>query len=513
MSARLCLPYHKHAREALKAVELALDRGELSGVYPLANFSKLCFDVFKGKTPPPLEGFSGRLRALVERSAGLRPDKRAWLVQAETVLHLSERLLGMASPPKGRDSATDSTIEVHRLRQRNYGTYSTPNYVVDCLVRRVFGALDPDLQADGSRVDVFDLSAEAGHFALSTLGLHSRPEVAFHALDRDPEAVALNRVILDYAKTRHDGAPFQFRSRLADSVIAPLPKHHLGTIDAVIGNPPWKTMHPTDEKALAEAYEPFLRARFDVYLAFILRADQLLRPGGILGLVLPSAFLYNDNAESVRSLLLDLYDPIHLGIFPRRTFIELEGVAPIILILKKKNEARRHRYLTEINIYRSLDENAKPATSIRINAASMWRQTPRSVFSHTVADTSLVTFAKTAPCIALSEIGVFSSGAKLNSRKGVAAEVPFLGVGAKCICPFHISTSAGVNFEDGAPAFDRSPPTEYLDAPKVFFQTVRCIRPSISSGSSLSVSITNSAFPPPSEPANSEFFCAILDAL
>jgi hypothetical protein len=472
LSARLSFTYHRQAKDALAVLDLAFAPGCEATNGPLATFARLCFQALGEDEGEALGPFLPVLKRLAGRCASLSSEKPRWLIEAELVLHLSERLLGQSrwSPVTGPAA---SATQVHRTRRRACGTYSSPNYIADRLCQSVFSELRRTSR--GPRpLRVVDLSAEAGHFALAARSQPNRPALEFLALDRDFEAISLLQVIQDFAAARSSGAVFRLDARVADSIVGAPLSAHLGTTDAVIGNPPWKTMHPTDERAYAEKYGDLLRGRFDVYQAFMLRADELLRPGGVLAVTVPSALLYTDNARDVRRYLLDKYHPLLLEVYPRRTFIELPSVTPIILVLKKKRRSEYGSRKMAVSVYRSLEEKATPARTFPLDTRIAWPAEGRAVWSVCAIAPERFTVPSGLSAIRLFEMGVFSSGAKLNSTKRAKTDTDFYAVGAKALCPFFLDRSACDHHRVGLAAFDRKPPTDLVGRFKVLFQTLRC---------------------------------------
>lgn len=321
----------------LAALDQDFEAGDVTARGPVATFARLCLQSLSGRQAGALGVFPPILKRLVTRSAILSPEKPQWLIEAEVVLHLSERMLGL-SRWSASDSKAAPAIQVHRTRRRACGTYSTPNYIADHLCAAVFPELGQ--RSVGSQpLRVLDLSAEAGHFALAALAFPNRPSLEFFAFDRDPEAIALLRTIHDYAGPRNSGPAFRLDAQVADSIIGAPLSSHLGKTDAVIGNPPWKTMHPTDKKAYVERYSCFLRGRFDVYQAFLLRADEFLRPGGILAMAVPSSLLYTDNACEVRRYLKDRYHPISLRFIHAAHLSSFQASLQLFLFLRRESPA------------------------------------------------------------------------------------------------------------------------------------------------------------------------------
>jgi hypothetical protein len=478
MSARLCHGHHRRALEALRRVEGALFSGLLTGSAPLQIFVRLCFSAFDNPSSQArthLGTFIDSLTTLRAASVAARPDKPAWLIESEIVLHVSERLLGYADRDVCCGSVLAEQVRVHRVRQRECGTYSTPNYVADSLFDCVIEELRRSgLRAPSMPARIVDLSVEGGHFPLVALARAERMPLDIIGFDRDPEAISLATVLMKRAARAAGASPTTFRARVGDSVRGPVPPTLAGNVDAVFGNPPWKTIHPTDEDELRQQYAPMLCGRFDVYLAFMLRADALLRPGGAMAFVLPSAFLYNDNAARVRTFLLERYDPVSLFTYRRRTFVELPSVAPIVIVLRKKRPGRPRKRSTTIAVHRSLEEVNAPKLIYRMDAASIWSAHPRKVFSHINSQASPWESIRSDRA-ALAELGVFSSGARLSARRKVRTWTEFSAVSAKNLTQFHTCDRNIAHFRAGDGAFSGPPPLQHLSSSKVFFQTLRCV--------------------------------------
>lgn len=438
---------------------------------PVITFAQLCFQSLAGAPAEALGAFSHVLKQLASRCASLSPEKPRWLTDAELILHLSERLLGLSRWSLAA-SQTASATRVHRTRRQACGTYSSPNYIADRVCATVFSELQ---RRSGTRpITMVDLSAEAGHFALAARAQAHRPPVEFLARDRDPEAMALLKAIQGNLTAHDTTAAFQLDAHVDDSIAGASLSSRLGAIDAVVGNPPWKTMHATDEQAYVDRYGSYLRGRFDVYQAFMLRADELLRPGGLLAVAVPSALLYTDNAREVRRYFLANYQPVWLGTYPRRTFVELPSVAPIVLVLRKRGSEQEAGKLS-VSVHRSLKENPAPARAFDIDTRVAWPSEGRAVWPVSTIAPDRFNDRSQGPAIRLSDMGVFSSGAKLSSTKRVETDVEFYGVGAKAVCPFFLDRSACDHYRMGVAAFDRRPRANLIHRSKVLFQTVRCV--------------------------------------
>jgi hypothetical protein len=109
----------------------------------------------------------------------------------------------------------------------------------------------------------------------------------------------------------------------------------------IIGNPPWGA----DTSEYAAGLEGFVASKRqgDTAFVFVELALQLLKPGGILGFVLPDSILINEELTTVRRLLVEentLLQVLKLG----------EGVFPgvyrgsVVLIVRKSRPQPGSRF-------------------------------------------------------------------------------------------------------------------------------------------------------------------------
>jgi type I restriction-modification system DNA methylase subunit len=82
---------------------------------------------------------------------------------------------------------------------------------------------------------------------------------------------------------------------------------------AIIGNPPYvRNQHfieayPKQAKILQKRYVSFSEGNADIYLPFVERAFEVLRPDGVLSYIMPHRFWANDYGKQVRNLLSSTY--------------------------------------------------------------------------------------------------------------------------------------------------------------------------------------------------------------
>ena len=84
-----------------------------------------------------------------------------------------------------------------------------------------------------------------------------------------------------------------------------------GRFDCVIGNPPYVKLQnfrkssPQVAAYLVNRYRSAQTGNFDLYLPFIERGLELLKPGGRLGMIAPSVWLFNEYGEGLRTLVAE----------------------------------------------------------------------------------------------------------------------------------------------------------------------------------------------------------------
>ena len=96
----------------------------------------------------------------------------------------------------------------------------------------------------------------------------------------------------------HDKRPFDWQQEFRDI-------RARGGFDIVIGNPPYVGFHgfEEDKPYLRENYAT-ARSRFDLYIPFVERAYQLLKPGGLFGFICPTNFMKRAHGQALRDFLL-----------------------------------------------------------------------------------------------------------------------------------------------------------------------------------------------------------------
>ena len=127
-----------------------------------------------------------------------------------------------------------------------------------------------------------------------------------------------------------------------------LRNHPLDSADFVVGNPPYirlENVHPDVMAAYRRACTT-MRGRSDIYVGFIERGLQLLRPGGVLGYICADRWMRNQYGADLRQLIADSYavDTV-LTMHDADAFENDVSAYPAIVVLK--NEVQRRANVVE----------------------------------------------------------------------------------------------------------------------------------------------------------------------
>lgn len=107
--------------------------------------------------------------------------------------------------------------------------------------------------------------------------------------------------------------------------------------DVVIANPPYvRTQVLGANRAQALARRFGLTGRVDLYFAFIEGIAEVLRPGGVCGIIVSNRFMTTRSGCTVRERLLDRFDVLHVWDFGDTKLFEA-AVLPAVLLLRKKD--------------------------------------------------------------------------------------------------------------------------------------------------------------------------------
>jgi adenine-specific DNA-methyltransferase len=119
--------------------------------------------------------------------------------------------------------------------------------------------------------------------------------------------------------------------------------HELASADFVVGNPPYIRLEGVPRRVM-ETYRqmcPTMRGRSDIYVGFIERGLNLLRPRGVLGFICADRWMRNQYGADLRELISCSYavDTV-ITMHDVEAFEEQVSAYPAIVVLKNEAQGR-----------------------------------------------------------------------------------------------------------------------------------------------------------------------------
>jgi type I restriction-modification system DNA methylase subunit len=274
-------------------------------------------------------------------------------IDADVMGTIYEQYLGhRAQDPEGKQ------VVDKRAKRKAQGIYYTPQFVVRYIVGQTLGRLLEERDYEQARrVKVLDMACGSGSFLIEAFDVLDRylagvrgqnaASVAgdvhdfarrmeiltgnLYGVDLDPQAVEIARLnLLLKAVNQRGELPELTNIRRGNSLISGRPEEleaafgpdwrdkqpfdweeqfsqimGRGGFDVVVGNPPYIRIQ-TLPKSDAAWYGDHYRAAsgsYDIYVLFVERALQLLRPSGVFGMILPNKFFQASYGKRLRALL------------------------------------------------------------------------------------------------------------------------------------------------------------------------------------------------------------------
>jgi len=132
-------------------------------------------------------------------------------------------------------------------------------------------------------------------------------------------------------------------------------------VDVVICNPPYRKMSAAEVSQYSKGYNDVIVGQPNLYGLFFKLALQLLRQGGVTGLVTPTSFMSGRHFSPLRTYLLKNADTMQLDILTKRDGIFAEAaLETVISILKKQKPKATSVHKTRVFAF----GNARVFTSI-----------------------------------------------------------------------------------------------------------------------------------------------------
>ena len=109
--------------------------------------------------------------------------------------------------------------------------------------------------------------------------------------------------------------------------------------DLILMNPPfipWNGLTKGQKDLLRATLSDAYKGHSDLAMAFLLKAVDALKPGGVVASVLPAALLNTVSGSELRERILDRADIIGIGKFEGYTYFKTSFVEPAFVVLRRK---------------------------------------------------------------------------------------------------------------------------------------------------------------------------------
>lgn len=167
-------------------------------------------------------------------------------------------------------------------------------------------------------------------------------ESTLAGVEIEPDLAKLSKALLAdllWKEIRSAGRRPNVAIKQADTLRLPAPDI---LYDAVIGNPPYgRVFRPT--KAILKAFAPVITDGYvNLYVLFLEQALRLVKPGGVICLIIPISFVGGPYFSSLRKRILETAHVLSLDPIDKRSDLFLDVLYDVcVLVLRKKGLSAR----------------------------------------------------------------------------------------------------------------------------------------------------------------------------
>ena len=313
-----------------------------------------------------------------------------YIFKGNEVIELNDTVLSYVVSELQRFSLVDTETDVKgeayeeivgpNLRG-DRGEYFTPRNVCSMVIEMLFSAFHEEKLTSPGGMKILDPAIGTGGFLIAGV-----QEIKQLFLKRGVKYDQLRDLVRDVANTNFFGVDFNpFLVKVAQMNMVmhgdgssnivhansleaasnwndeAKRKVHLGEFDIVVTNPPFGTKAVIDNPDMLERFELTTfnagspRAALPPEQLFIERCLDFLKPGGLLGIVLPDSILSNPGLTWIREWLVKKAYIVASIDLPVETFEPHTGTQTSILILRKKTIGQE-KIMEDYDIFMAIPE-------------------------------------------------------------------------------------------------------------------------------------------------------------
>jgi len=345
------------------------------------------------------------IKYLYESKNGQYIYNFSW-INADILGLVYEQYLGKILLESKTGKAKLANGQAHRKEQ---GIYYTPTYIVDYIVKNTVGEILKNKKNKAKDLRILDPACGSGSFLIKafdylhenissgkdskqqmidSLGQYSiKTEILknnLYGVDLDNKAVEITKLnLLLKAAEKNRKLPEEVdlhikhgNSLIADDTIAGfdafkwIGDFQEGSFDVVIGNPPYVKARDTKEPIMRKYIEesglyktPY--KMWDLYIAFVEKGLQLLKPNGVFSMIIPDTVGTADYTKKLVDMILKDYSLYQIDFFPDIEIFEGVGIRNKIIFVKKTTKIKKCKRITHENNMENIKfldavENRKP---------------------------------------------------------------------------------------------------------------------------------------------------------
>ncbi|MCK4319453.1 N-6 DNA methylase [Candidatus Micrarchaeota archaeon] len=320
-------------------------------------------------------------------------------IDADVLGSIYEQYLGHVISKKGDSKG----------KRKQQGIYYTPSYIVDYIVKNTVGEYIKGKRKDTVKnIKILDPACGSGSFLLrafdeldgywkrnlkdaykqTKLGgetpITKKIEILknnIYGVDLDEKATEIARLnlLLKAAEKRHLLPALDKNIRIGNSLIDSeevagerafnweekfpdiIQYDKTGNLkkdygfDIVIGNPPYVRPHNLDEDTKRHLWKrsKVMKAKGDLYAAFIEKGIELLQEKGIISFIVPHTWLFLESFEDLREYVLDTTKIKSITLAPRKVF--QDATVETLVFVFEKCDSENLRKKNDIKIRRITD--------------------------------------------------------------------------------------------------------------------------------------------------------------
>jgi len=259
-------------------------------------------------------------------------------------------------------------------QRKQKGAHYTPHALAVFVAQQICKATE--IPGGTASLRILDPAVGDGELLCSLLQeLNASKPVSVEVTAFDTDLVALKQANERLSSTLHSEIKAEWHGEnfldfvlatVGEGIFGPLfgESTSRGEFDLAIANPPYVRTQVLGQRQAQNLAKCFgLEGRVDLYHAFLLGIAEVLKPGGIGGVIVSNRFLTTQAGASVRAQLLDRYDLLHVWDLGDTRLFEA-AVLPAVLLLRKKRKLNGRNGETKFTSIYSCAEPEKHVQSV-----------------------------------------------------------------------------------------------------------------------------------------------------